>query len=133
MVNRDLSATVSAPMMMTRMDQTAIGMAVPPTWQRIKFRHSDDTHAAFECRDVNVGGTTKERRHRERVWPALSRYKRRHHKRRWVGHRHARIQRAIKRAALLSVLRRWDPMSPLEAWHMKRCDHAQRPAQYDPW
>jgi hypothetical protein len=40
---------------------------------------------------------------------------------------------SIEMAALLSVLRRWCPISWLEAWHMAVCDHAQRPPQYGPW
>lgn len=77
-------------------------------------------------------------RHRDRVWPALSRYKRTRRKtdawrRRSSSVSAAKVNRSIRRAALLSVLRRWDPMNPLDAWHIKQCDHAQRPPRYDPW
>jgi hypothetical protein len=63
-------------------------------------------------------------RHRDRVWAALSRYKRvRRPKRRLrTPSRVARVSRAIKRAAHLSVLRRWDPCHPLDAWHTQQSD-----------
>jgi hypothetical protein len=73
------------------------------------------------------------KRHRDRVWPALSRYKRYRRKKRWSAHRHARMNRAIDASSLLTVLRRWMPLNPLEARHMAVCDHAQRPPRYDPW
>jgi hypothetical protein len=72
-------------------------------------------------------------RHRERVWPALSRYKdqRRLKKERWRPHRFARQNRALERASLLTILRRWYPMHPLDARHTLICDLAQRPPRYD--
>jgi hypothetical protein len=81
---------------------------------------------------------SSEGRHRERVWPALSRYKQTRRKtdawrRRSYPASFAKVNRSIKKASLLTVLRRWDPMSPLDAWHIKQCDHAQRPPRYDPW
>lgn len=75
----------------------------------------------------------KGKRHRDRVWPALSRYKRYRRKKRWVSARGARMDRALDASSLLTVLRRWMPMNPLEARHMAVCDHAQRPPRYDPW
>jgi hypothetical protein len=76
-------------------------------------------------------------RHRDRVWPALSRYKRLPRKtdawhQRSCSISAAKINRAIAKACLLIVLRRWDPMNPLDAWHVKQCDRAQRPPRYDP-
>jgi hypothetical protein len=72
-----------------------------------------------------------------RVWPALSRYKRKRRKtdawrRRRSSAAGVKATCSIEKAALLSVLRRWCPMSRLEAWHMAVCDHAQRPPRYDP-
>jgi hypothetical protein len=77
-------------------------------------------------------------RHSDRVWPALSRYKRMRRKTdEWQRHRSSvagvKTNCSIEKAALLSVLRRWCPISRLEAWHMAVCDHAQRPPRYDPW
>jgi len=73
-------------------------------------------------------------RHRDRVWPALSRYKRvRTKKREWrTSHRAERFSRALNAASLLTVLRHWYPCHPLEAWHIRQCDRAQRPPRYDP-
>ena len=77
-------------------------------------------------------------RHRDRVWPALSRYKRLRRKtdawrQRSCSISAIMVNRSIEKASLLTVLRRWDPMSSLDAWHIKQCDHAQRPPRYDPW
>ena len=72
-------------------------------------------------------------RHRERVWPALTRYKRRRRRSVWSSPQHARTNRSIEAAALLTVLRRWRPCNRLEAHHTDVCDHAQRPPRYDPW
>ena len=107
----------------------------------------DLDHAAFDqfvWRDDAGRGhfsgqsPTIKRRHRDRVWPALSRYKRRRRKTdEWQRHRSSlagvKTTRSIEKAALLGVLRRWCPISRLEAWHMAVCDHAQRPPRYDPW
>ncbi len=76
--------------------------------------------------------------HRDRVWPALSRYKQFRQRTKLWRQRSSplsaiRVNRSIDKAALLTVLRRWDPMSALDAWHLKQCDHAQRPPRYDPW
>jgi hypothetical protein len=79
------------------------------------------------------------RRHRDRVWPALSRYKRPRARKTAAWHRHRSSVAGVKttcsidKAALLSVLRRWCPMCRLEAWHITVCDHAQRPPWFDPW
>jgi hypothetical protein len=79
------------------------------------------------------------RRHRDRVWPALSRYKRPHARKSDEWHRRhssvsgIRTSSSIDKAALLSVLRHWCPISRLDAWHMTACDHAQRPPRFDPW
>jgi len=79
------------------------------------------------------GQTPTKGRHRERVWPALSRYKRCRDKALWLSPRHARMNRSIEAASLLTVLRRWCPYNRLEARHIDVCDHAQRPPRYDPW
>jgi hypothetical protein len=83
--------------------------------------------ARFEGRRPTQG------RHRDRVWPALSRYKRRRRRYREPGysHRAARVSRLIERACLLAVLRKWCPGNPLETHHMIACDLAQRPPQLD--
>jgi hypothetical protein len=78
------------------------------------------------------------RRHRERIWPALSRYKKTRRKTDAWWQRSCpvptvKLNRSIEKAALLTVLRRWDPICALDAWHLKQCDHAQRPPRYDPW
>jgi hypothetical protein len=79
------------------------------------------------------------RRHRDRVWPALSRYKRPRARKSDEWHRRRsslsgiRTSRSIDKAAILSVLRHWCPISRLDAWHTVACDHAQRPSRYDPW
>ena len=72
-------------------------------------------------------------RHRDRIWPALSRYKRAplRRRQRWQGPRQRRATKAIEQASQLTVLRRWCPLNPLEAWHGKQCDLAQRPPRYD--
>ena len=81
---------------------------------------------------------SRKERHRDRVWPALSRYKRFRRKtkawrlRSWPFSV-VKVDQSIDKAALLTVLRRWDPMNALDAWHLKQCDHAQRPPRYDPW
>ena len=77
-------------------------------------------------------------RYRDRVWPALSRYKQTRRKtdawrQRLYPASFVKVNRSIEKASLLTVLRRWDPMRPLDAWHIKQCDHAQRPPRYDPW
>lgn len=87
----------------------------------------------FRARPPSAAG-----RHRDRVWPALSRYKRNRRKTdAWLQRSHPvsaiKVARSIEKAALLTVLRRWDVNSPLDAWHLKQCDHAQRPPRYDPW
>jgi hypothetical protein len=79
------------------------------------------------------GQRPTEGRHRERVWPALSRYRRIRHKARWCSPQHARMNRSIEAASMLTVLRRWCPYNRLEAYHTNTCDHAQRPPRYDPW
>ena len=72
-------------------------------------------------------------RHRDRVWPALSRYNKRHrHKARRCSPRHARTTRSIEAASLLTVLRHWYPCHPLVTWHIRQCDRAQRPPRNDP-
>jgi hypothetical protein len=79
------------------------------------------------------------KRHRDRVWPALSRYKRPRARKTdaWRRRRSSvsgiKTTCSIEKAAMLSVLRRWCPDSRLDAWHMAACDHAQRPPRYDPW
>jgi hypothetical protein len=72
-------------------------------------------------------------RHRERVWPVLSRYKdqRQRKKEPLDPHRFARQDRLLERASLLTILRRWYPMHPLDARHTLTCDLAQRPPRYD--
>lgn len=95
--------------------------------------HDDTGNARFSGRQQPTKG-----RHRDRVWPALSRYKRVRRKTgSWCDRAGPatwmKMTRSIDKAALLTVLRRWDPMSSLEAWHIKQCDHAQRPPRYDPW
>jgi hypothetical protein len=93
-----------------------------------------DHNGKVHFQDQHPSGKT---RHRQRVWPALSRYKRvrmKHEKycsqEKYCGRASSQRQcRAIDRASLLSVLRRWDPMNPLMAWHIKRCDQAQRPSR----
>jgi hypothetical protein len=72
-------------------------------------------------------------RHRDRVWPALSRSKRHRHKAERCSPQHARTNRSIEAAARLAVSRRWCPCNRLEAHHTDACDHAQRPPRYDPW
>ena len=96
------------------------------------------TFAPFVWRDAGGrvrfhGQRSTTGQHRDRVWPALSRYKRHRHKALWCSWRHARTNRSIAAAALLMVLRRWCPTSRLEAHHTDTCDHAQRPPRYDPW
>jgi hypothetical protein len=82
---------------------------------------------------------TIKRRHRDRVWPALSRYKRTRARKSDEWHRRhsslseIRTSYSIDKAAMLSVLRHWCPISRLDAWHMTACDHAQRPPRFDPW
>jgi hypothetical protein len=87
--------------------------------------------AAGRVHFTGQGPTTG--RHRERVWPALSLYKRSRHRRHWCSSRHARVNRSIEVASLLTVLRRWCPYNRLDAHHTDTCDHAQRPPRYDPW
>jgi hypothetical protein len=70
-------------------------------------------------------------RHRDRVWPALSRYKRHRQKHWWQPHWAARNDRSLGAASLLTILRRWYPTNPLEARHMLICDLAQRPPRLD--
>jgi hypothetical protein len=60
------------------------------------------------------------------VWPALSRYKRTRRKTdEWQRHRSSvagvKTTCSIEKAALLSVLRRWCPISRLEAWQTAVC------------
>jgi hypothetical protein len=71
-------------------------------------------------------------RHRDRVWPALSRYKdqRRRKREPWVEHWLQRKSRALHYASRLTILRKWYPVHPLDAYHTLRCDLAQRPARY---
>jgi hypothetical protein len=95
------------------------------------------TFDPFVCRDaaglVQFGdqrSTTG--RHRDRVWPALSRYKRHRDKALWCSSRHTRSNRSIEAASLLTVLRHWYPCHPLVTWHIRQCDRAQRPPRYDP-
>jgi hypothetical protein len=105
--------------------------------ERVRFRplvvrDGDGTAITCGCNRSLAG------RHRERVWPALSRYKRMRRKtdawrQRSCSISAIRVNRSIKKASLLIVLRRWDPISPLDAWHLKQCDHAQRPPRHDPW
>jgi hypothetical protein len=71
--------------------------------------------------------------YRDRVWPALSRYKdqRRKDKRRWNPYWFESKNRALERASLLTILRRWYPCHPLDARHTLICDLARRPPRYD--
>jgi hypothetical protein len=96
-------------------------------------------HAAFDQFVVCCDTGTRYRdqrptkgRHHDRVWPALSRYKRHRHKARWCSHRHASANRAIEASSMLTVLKHWYPCHPLEAWHMRAADRAQRPPRFDP-
>src|SRR5271165_6669805 len=98
-----------------------------------EFVVRDDEKVTFTSHHGSSAG-----RHRDRVWPALSRYKRTRRKtdawrQRSYPVSFVKVNRSIEKAALLNVLRRWDPMSTLDAWHIKQCDHAQRPPRYDPW
>lgn len=86
----------------------------------------------------NGRGRPSTGRHRDRVWPALSRYKQFRRKTDAWQQRSRSIasvkgNRSIDKASMLTVLRRWDPTTSLDAWHIKQCDHAQRPPRYDPW
>jgi hypothetical protein len=114
---------------------------------RVNFRYSI-YHATFDeflSRDDDGrthfdGQHPTKDRHRDRVWPALSRYKHQHRRRRpryWNPHWAARQNRALRRACRLTVLRRWYPMHPLEARTSLICDLAQRPPRYtdfrEPW
>jgi hypothetical protein len=82
----------------------------------------------------------KVKRHHDRVWPALSRYKRerwrikaKHQQfRKYTASRFERQNRAMAKASLLTVLRRWYPTHPLDWYHGRICDRAQRPPRYDP-
>ena len=74
---------------------------------------------------------TSKHRHRDRVWPALSRYKRVRHPKRWTGHSAERMNRRIDAASLLTILRKWYPVHPLAARHTMICDLAQRPPRLD--
>lgn len=103
-------------------------------------------HAGFDELILHkVDGTSRFRgqrstkgRHRDRVWPALSRYKNQRQIKLWSPFsaystpRTTRLSKALRQASLLTVRRRWMPLNPLEAWHVKRCDQAQRPSRYDP-
>jgi hypothetical protein len=85
--------------------------------------HAGRAHFHHQC-------STKGR-HRDRVWPALSHYKRVRHKRCWEPHWAVRNSRSIDAASLLTILRRWYPCHPLDARHTLICDLAQRPPRYD--
>jgi len=73
----------------------------------------------------------KGKRHRNRVWPALSRYKRIREKRVWQSAKNARDTRLLEWTSLLTVLRKWAPENPLFVRHGTICDLAQRPPRYD--
>lgn len=79
---------------------------------------------------------SESKRHHDRVWPALARYKRvRQTTERWHNRvcpaRIMKLSQHLEAACLLTVLRRWDPCNPLERWHITQCDRAQRPPRYD--
>jgi hypothetical protein len=72
-------------------------------------------------------------RHRDRVWPALSRYKnqRRLKKESWDPHWIARQERMLEAASRLTILRKWYPCHPLAARNLLISDLAQRPPRYE--
>jgi len=80
-----------------------------------------------------AGQYATEGRHRDRVWPALSRYKRARLQRKYRRQppRQWRATKAIERASKLVVLRRLAPFNLLDVWRGKRCDLAQRTPRYD--
>ena len=80
----------------------------------------------FASRQYRAG-----KRHRDRVWPALSRYKRIREKRVWQSAKNARDTRLLEWTSLLTVLRKWAPENPLFVRHGTICDLAQRPPRYD--
>jgi hypothetical protein len=113
--------------MSTTVNRSAFSLSVYHACFDEFVRHEADGRTHFEGQRPTKG------RHRERVWPALSRYKNRQrkHKRSWNPHRFARENRALEHASLLTVLRRWYPCHPLEARQMLVCDLAQRPPRYE--
>jgi hypothetical protein len=77
---------------------------------------------------------TEAKRHRERVWPAPSRYKRARLKRcatqrfhPWPAARSIVASQRMDFASWLTVRRGWYPCHPLSVQHLRACDLAQRP------
>jgi hypothetical protein len=105
-----------------------------------RFKYDGHLHATFDefvSRDHNgrahfEGQHPTQGRHRERVWPALSRYKnqRRVKKEHWHPHRLARQNHLLKAASRRTVLRKWFAIHPLEARTLLIADLAQRPPRY---
>jgi hypothetical protein len=101
----------------------------------------NDAHAAFDefiWRDHDGRARfegqrpTEPKRHRERIWPALSRYRRTRRKRRlrfhpWPASRVIVQSKRMDFASWLTVRRGWFPCHPLSVQHMRACDLAQRP------
>jgi hypothetical protein len=103
-----------------------------------RFNHTHASFDEFVERDRDGRACfegqrpTESKRHRERVWPALSRYKRirlrrcpRFHP--WPASRIVVQPKRLKRASWLTVRRGWYPCHPLVVRHMRVCDLAQRP------